>query len=140
MKTATLLAKTAPLPLLTVEEERRVFFERCYLALLSSALNQFEVRDRDGQLRQQYEHPKLEAREKAETERFDNGNMLGGEERQKELGASIRRSESIRQKVIDADEEVRMQVVVDRCYRMASIATDRHFQEREVASDFVSKC
>jgi hypothetical protein len=138
MKTATSLPQAKASP--ATGEERQTFFERAYLALLASALNQFEVRGSDGQLTQLYQHTKLEGLAQREDEHFFEGDrQLHGEERHHTLEKSMRRSDRISQRLIAADETTRIEVLTDRCYRMALAATDRYFEEREL-SRFNSQC
>jgi hypothetical protein len=40
----------------------------------------------------------------------------------------------------DAEETVRIEILVDRCYRFAWAATNRYFEERELSANFASKC
>jgi hypothetical protein len=109
-----------PQPSSPTAEEREAFFRECYLRLLSGALNQFEVYDPDGNARTLYQHEKLEA--KARAHEYDA------------------EADRLWAKVSDADEELRMAVLVDRCYCMAVKATNRYFEERGLSANFASEC
>jgi hypothetical protein len=112
------------------QSERQAFFEKAYLSLLSSALSQFEVRDKNGDLQTVYDHCALaEKEQKAIDAFFRHNERLDGRARQIALQRSIDQSDDLAAQVRDQDEEWRIEILVDRCYKMAQAATDLYFQQ-----------
>jgi hypothetical protein len=116
------------------KRERDSVCERCFLSLLSSALSQFEVRDDKADLQLLYRHAKLETLSEKAEQQFDANNQLSGAARQKAFAATEKRSTKLTSQMFEADEELRMDVLVRRCHRMAEIATAVWFEEEDFAS------
>jgi hypothetical protein len=119
------------------QSERQQFFKECYLALLSSALSQFEVRNRDGDEQLIYDHVELAEEELKASAAFNRDDQkLAGKVRQIALQHHIDKSEDLAAKMREEDSGWREEEIIRRCYRMAKLATDVWFEEQ----DFASKC
>ena len=63
------------------QAERQAFFERAYLALLSSAMSQFEAYDSDGNTVRLYSHPELDRQEELLSEK-EHANLIRNRDNQ----------------------------------------------------------
>jgi len=117
------------------EHERDAFCERCFLSLLSSALSQFEFRNKDADLQLLYDHPKLEALSLKADHQFDANKKLSGAARDKAFDATEKLHAKLDSQAFEADEEQRMEIIVWRCHDMAKLATTVWFQEQDFAAE-----